>query len=191
MFKFKPFEKRNFFDDPDWVRQFALGLKYYHMDDHPMGGNYPGFRSDVINWIDEGVFNMFAAKVYEALGLKPDHPAHIEAFFQYCRKIDQPPEWVHRDKLYFNPNVVGLIYLHPNAPSNTGTRLFKLKEGAEEVDVYSDSPYRDDYDVLKTFENEYNKIAMYSPMTYHDSLDCFGTNIYDSRLFIVFFMRVD
>ena len=161
------------------------------MDDHPLGGNYPGFRSDAINWIDENMFNIFATKVYEALDLKSEHPSHIEAFFQYCRKVDEPPEWVHRDNLYFNPNAVGLVYLHPEPPPNTGTRLFKLKHGAEEVDANHDSPFRNDYDVIKTFENEYNKLVMYSPMIYHDSLECFGTDIYDSRMFIVFFMKID
>ena len=187
----QPLEKRNFFSDPDWIREFACGLKYYHMNDHPLGGNYPGFRSDVINWIDEGVFNEFATNVYEALGLAEDHPTHIEAFFQYCRKEDEPPEWVHRDDLWNKPNVVGLVYLHPDPPPNTGTRLFKWKEGTTEVDAWHDSPWRNDYDVLYTFENEYNKLVMYDPMIHHDSLDCFGTDIHDSRLFIVFFMRID
>ena len=187
----QPLEKRNFFADPSQIRETAFGLQYYHMNDHPLGGNYPGFRSDAINLINESVFNEFTTNVYKALGLADDHPSYIESFFQYCRKEDEPPEWVHRDHLWNSPNVVGLVYLHPDPPPNTGTRLFKRKEGDVEVDAWHDSPLRDDYDVLHTFENEYNKLVMYDPMVHHDSLDCFGTDIHDSRLFIVFFMRVD
>ena len=188
----KPIEITNIFNDPEAIRQIAFKQKYYASKDHPLGGNYPGFRSDAINWFDENLFQQTAGLIYDAIGEDRSKPAHIDMFFQYCREIDQPEEWVHRDDLYFKPNWVGLVYLTPNPPPHSGTIIYRLKEGeTANEDAYKDSPNRDDYVLDYEIVNEYNKLAMYSPLQYHDSLDCFGDNIENARLFIVFFMKID
>ena len=188
----KPIEVRNFIKDPSALRRFAFKQQYFRDQDHPQGGKFPGFRSDVISNIDYDLFKRISAKILSAIPAQENSEARIDMYFQYCRKEDQPPEWVHRDKLYFDPNWVGLIYLTPNPPPNTGTALYRLKEGdAAQKDSEKDPPLRNNYELDYEIVNEYNKLAMYSPMQYHDSLDCFGNTIENSRFFIVFFMRLN
>lgn len=187
----EPYEYRGFFKNPDRVRQVAMQQQYYRMDDHPMGGNYPGFRTMCLNNITPDIFSEVANRLYEVLGFDDSRGVHLESMFQWCNKADQPPEWVHRDNLYFDPNTVGIVYLHPNPPPNSGTELYTLKDEYEYRDSFHDHPERYKYNVMKTFKNEYNKLILYDPLEYHDSLDCFGETIDDSRMWMMFFAKIE
>ena len=48
-----------------------------------------------------------------------------------------------------------------------------------------------EFEVKQKLENKYNRMVLYDPKELHKSDTYFGTDINDSRLFIVFFMRVD
>lgn len=188
----KPIEVKNFFEDPDTIRNYAFTREYFATPNHPNGGNYPGFRSQPVNVLNDALFQNICRGIYDALGLEHNTESQVDMFFQYVRKEDEPPEWVHRDDLYFNPNYVGLIYLHPDPPPNTGTALYRPKNGETlGENPNKDSPNRDDYELEYTIENEYNKLVIYSPLQPHDSLEAFGDDITNSRLFIVFFMRTE
>ena len=49
----------NFFDDPDYVREFALSLAYTSSSD----GRWPGARSEHIHLLDNNLFNYISRRI--------------------------------------------------------------------------------------------------------------------------------
>lgn len=188
----EPIIKDNFFEDPDWIRNYALSgkVQYWPGGEHPSGANYPGMRSNALNLIENAIFEEVANGIYDILGVDYSTPSYIESFLQYC-VADDGNSWVHRDTLYFNPTHVGLIYLTPDPPPDSGTILYQAP--ADYVygrDPELDSGNPDDYKIKKVLDNKYNRFVMYDPDEFHKSDQYFGTNIRDGRLFIVFFMKL-
>ena len=119
----------DFLDDPDYVRDLALSVDY----DPDTGGYYPGKRSDFIHNIDNRLFLHLGQKLFSIFGSPPDSWV-IEMQFQ--KTPPQFPEdefdirnrgWAHRDcpRTYFG----GVIYLNKNPDPNTGTNIYKCKNG--------------------------------------------------------------
>lgn len=187
----EPIQKDGFFENPDKIRKYALTQTYYSSDNDPNDANYPGHRTDFLSAINHELFKEFAENLYEVIGLEPQHSSFIHSFFQYTTEADGN-SWVHRDNLYFNPTHVGLVYLTPNPPTDSGTILYTPKDmGEYDKDHMKNSGDVADYDVKHTFDNAYNRVVVYDPQEFHKSDKYFGDNRFDSRLFIVFFMRVD
>ena len=186
-----PIQKDGFFENPDKVRKYALTQTYYSSDNDPNNANYPGHRSDFLSAINNELFKEFAQNLYKVIGLERQHPSFIHSFFQYTTEADGN-SWVHRDSLHFDPTHVGLVYLTPNPQPNSGTILYTPKyEGAWDVENSENSGSPDDYEIKHVFDNAYNRVVVYDPQEFHKSDTYFGSTRYDSRLFIVFFMRVD
>jgi len=187
----KPIQKDRFFENPNKIRKYALQQTYYSSNDDPNNANYPGHRTDFLNLLNDDLFKEFSGNLYNILGLKPDRPSFIHSFFQYTTQADGN-SWVHRDNLYFNPTHVGLVYLTPNPPPCSGTVLYTPKDLSEyKKDHMDNSGDVKDYNVKHIFDNEYNRAVVYDPQEFHKSDTYFGDNRFDSRLFIVFFVRVD
>lgn len=192
MIRFDPITVDNFFTEPSLYRKFALSQKWYASGEGPNNANHPGYRTDYLSVLDEQLFQKFSFKLYDALNIiDRDTPSYIESFFQYCREEDGN-SWVHRDSLYFNPTHVGVVYLTPNPPQNSGTILYHppYTPYNYDTDLYEESGNPEDYEVKVNLENRYNRMVMYDPNEFHKSDTYFGDNIKNSRLFIVFFMRL-
>jgi hypothetical protein len=191
---FQPIVVDNLFDDPDKVRGFALKQDYYSCKNHPLGesaGNWPGKRSDYVSAIDFTFFKFISKHLYKELNLQEEQNSYIECFFQYCSEFDGN-SWVHRDVLNYEPTHVGLIYLTPEPPENSGTILYEHKDpNYVKGGPMDDSGDVSDYNVKQVLENKYNRLVIYHPDEFHKSDTYFGTTKEDSRLFIVFFMRVN
>lgn len=187
---FDPIIKNNFFRNPDKIRDYALMQEYWPAKTNPNGGNWPGQRSDFISSLSNDVFLELMYGVHDLIGIDRSHPTYTEAFFQYCIESDGN-SWVHRDALHFEPTHVGLVYLTPNPPPDSGTILYEHKDSNYvKGDPEKDSGDVNDYYVKAKLENKYNRAVIYSPDEFHKSDKYFGTNLQDGRLFIVFFCRV-
>ena len=171
----------NFYVNPDAVRQYALGQEF------SVKGNYPGARTkpylpqDVKDSISDWL--PFAGKVthwFEDQG--------YTGAFQIATALDRT--WIHSDPYNM---WAGVCYLTPDAPYTAGTALYRHKETGEHRRIKDD---HEGYDYTKWEEfdvigNKYNRLILYRGDLFHASLDYFGNNNENGRLFQTFFFNTE
>ncbi len=174
----------NFYSDVDKVREFALQQEY------PVSGNYPGrrtksFLNDSMKEVIESVVSPYYGKVtYWS-------EEQYTGSYQFTTSKDR--SWVHADQ---TTKWAGVCYLTPDAPLSSGTALYRYKETKEYERQDNNSPQYDGYDYTKWEQtdyvaNKYNRIVMYRGNLYHASLDYFGSNLQNGRLFQTFFFNTE
>lgn len=184
----------DFYSDVNEVRNFAL------QQDFSIVGNYPGprtksFLNDSMKGVIESVVSPFYGKVtYWS-------EEQYTGAFQFTTSRDR--SWIHADQ---TTKWAGVCYLTPNAPLSAGTGLFKHKETGlimapkNEDGSYNDEIlskiYRDSQDMTKwelvdKLANVYNRLVLYRGDYFHMSLDYFGQDKYDGRLFQTFFFDTE
>ena len=161
----------NFYSNVDEVRQFSLQQPF------DVEGNYPGRRT-------KSFLNDSIKEIIQSL-------------------IKHDKSWIHADH---TSNWAGIVYLTPNAPPSGGTGFFKHKETGlastpyTEEGIYDENTmneiYKDSQDMTKwemtdQVSNVYNRLILYRGDMFHQSLEYFGNNIYDSRLFQTFFFNTE
>ena len=119
--------------------------------------------------------------------------------FQYTTQNDRT--WIHADG--WN-TWAGVCYLTPNAPASGGTGIFRHKEtglsmtprledgsrNEELLDkIYEDARDYTKWDQTAMVGNVYNRLVLYKGDLFHASLDYFGKNLHDGRLFQTFFFN--
>ena len=179
----------NFYDNPLEVREFALKQEF------KVRGNYPGQRTEP--FLTNSIKKKFRDILYPFTGEITWWGGEYTGSFQYTIATDR--SWIHADS---TTDWAGIIYLTPDAPLSSGTGIFRHKEtGWQHYDYkrenepgYKESapPGYDcqDYtkwDMVDRIGNVFNRLVMYRADNYHVSLDYFGKNMYDGRLFQVFF----
>ena len=186
----------NFYQDPDNVRQFALSQEYNII------GNYPGRRSAAMP--SESAKNIIANVLRPINGEITHWESGDDSYngsFQYATSKDK--SWIHDDKY---TTWAGVCYLTPNAPVSSGTALFThietglnktpLKENGE-VDfellnkIYQDSQDFTKWELNVQVNNIYNRLVLYRGSYFHTSLDYFGNDLNDGRLFQTFFFSTE
>jgi hypothetical protein len=189
-----PLSIDSFYTDPDKIRQEALALDYTRASE--LGGSWPGARTQLINNVAPDIFGEFTRKMYAFLGWPSHQESYFETSFQACGAQDGN-SWIHQDDFHEYTHV-GVIYLHPQPSSDSGTLLYNIKPTIENVyQPKGDWTHMDDnanfkfYDIKKKFENVYNKAVIYSPAEWHKSDTYFGKTLEDSRLTQVYFFRKD
>ena len=182
----------DFYVDPYRVREMALN------EDFKVSGNYPGLRT--APFLSDSVFNIIQSVIQVAGGkiLNWDDSEYTGAF-QYT--ISRDRSWIHADETTM---WAGVCYLTPNAPLSAGTGLFRHKEtGLESAPKNIDGSYdkelmklvyRDSQDMTKwemtdRVANKFNRLVLYRGDLFHMSLDYFGQDKYDGRLFQTFFFN--
>jgi hypothetical protein len=171
----------NFYTDPDSVRAYALSQPF------DVKGNYPGARTkpylpdDVKECIS--YWMAFAGPVthwFEDQG--------YTGAFQVATAQDRT--WIHSD--HFN-TWAGVCYLTPNAPHTGGTGLYRHKETGEFRRVAGDHEGYDytKWDLFDRIGNKYNRLILYRGDLFHASLDYFGDNYNNGRLFQTFFFNTE
>ena len=121
-------------------------------------------------------------------------PNEYNGSYQYTTK--EMNSWVHRDMT----NWAGIIYLTPNAPLNSGTGFFKHKQTEiENLDEYNnldtqlqnqvdyDSSNMDKWELIDYVGNKYNRLVLFQGFRNHRSMEYFGDNINNGRLFQTWF----
>lgn len=176
----------NFYDNPDEVREFALAQQF------EVRGNYPGLRTkSFLNDSQRAVID--ALLRYPAGGvtdwLLDENSDGYTGAFQICTQNDRT--WIHSD---YNNMWAGVCYLTPDAPISGGTALYMHKQSGERESVGNTDHGEDarDYtkwEVVDRIGNIYNRLILYPGNMYHASLDYFGSNLNDGRLFQTFFFN--
>tara|TARA_R110000803_G_scaffold209926_1_gene280434 strand:- start:959 stop:1504 length:546 start_codon:yes stop_codon:yes gene_type:complete len=169
-----------FYRDPHNVRQYALDQQYETQ------GNYPGLRTEACG--GEYFFNI--KKDFERILNRPITywARGYNTAFQYT--TEGCKTWIHHDATKW----AAVVYLTPDAPRDSGTGVYIHKptgiyEHSEgRVDFNEYAVIEDEWELLDSASNVFNRLVLYSGMSYHRSiLPGFGTDKYTGRLFQTFF----
>jgi hypothetical protein len=195
----------NFFDNPNQVRAFALKQEYTTTSD-----TYAGSRSAELADLNYDLFDTFCHRLVSLFNDPREvHSLKLSARFQKIPRVsDKHPElnqgWVHDD----GENIfAGLVYLNPTPNLDSGTSLFKLKEGEHPSDdelseikrglygktledelkaVQAITKHNNKFIETARFSNLYNRLVCYDASVFHKA------NSYDNdedRLTLVFFLQ--
>tara|TARA_Y100000592_G_scaffold55222_1_gene86908 strand:- start:676 stop:1347 length:672 start_codon:yes stop_codon:yes gene_type:complete len=180
----------NFYEDPDAVREYALSQTFY---DQGHGG--VGWRTRK-QFIFDGVKEKFEQVMQRKIS-KWNETYDICGVFQsaFCTD-DVPPLVYHADGQQW----AAMIYLTPNAPFETGTKIVANKESKKyhleqcENESYSDIfPNQETFCDGTLFENVdvlgnvYNRLVIFDGRLIHSSCGYFGSNFTNGRLWQMFF----
>jgi hypothetical protein len=184
----------NFYDDVDAVREFALNQEYL------ISGNYPGHRTSPFlndsmkNTIEYVISPFYGKVVYWS-------EEQYTGAYQYTTSRDR--SWIHADQ---TTTWAGVCYLTPDAPLSAGTGLFKHKptglvmaprnpDGSYNKElleqVNQDSQDMTKWELVDRLANVYNRLILYRGDYFHMSLDYFGQDLNDGRLFQTFFFNTE
>ena len=188
----------NFYANPMEVREFALKQEF------KVRGNYPGqrtksFLTDSLKKKMRDILYPFAGEI--TYWGSDDTENNYTGSFQYT--VSEDRSWIHADS---TTDWAAVCYLTPDAPLSAGTGIFRHKAtGWSHYDykrenepgyVESAPPGNEmrDYtkwEMVDRIGNVYNRLIMYRADNYHVSLDYFGQNMHDGRLFQVFFFNTE
>ena len=177
----------NFYNDIDDVRTMALKQEFN------IKGNYPGIRTR--SFANNNIKKMFEQYIGKKIIYWPDE---YNGSFQYTTK--DMDSWVHRDVT----NWAGIIYLTPNAPLVAGTAFFKHKStGIENLEEYNnsvkeiqeelnnDGQNMDKWEIIDYVGNKYNRLVLFQGSINHRSMEYFGDNKENGRLFQTWFFNTE
>ena len=193
----------DFFDNPDQVREFGLGLEYKK----DPKGYWPGTRTEPIHELDPGLFGLICKKIismYYDLNEVSEINWVAKCVFQ---KVDKSYRsgWIHTDQPTVFSNI---IYLNKNPSINSGTSIYKLKNNIivpniepndHKIKAYKDlisiedsekkrKENNDQYVEVVRVHNEYNRILSFDSNLPHAAHDFFGEDDEEPRLTLnVFF----
>ena len=184
----------NFYSDVDAVREFAL------QQDFSVRGNYPGPRTQTfLNDSVKEVINNIVSPFYGDVVYWSEE--QYTGAYQYTTSRDR--SWIHADQ---TTKWAAVCYLTPDAPLSGGTGLFKhkptgltmapkLEDGSYDdellKEIYKDSQDMTKWEMVDRVGNVYNRLIMYRGDHFHMSLDYFGQDLYDGRLFQTFFFDTE
>ena len=170
-------------------------------------GNYPGQRTTSratlhLKEMIEGYIQHFAGKIIDwPMPSSSDNDGRnnndtYNGAFQYTTSRDRT--WIHNDG--WN-NWAGVLYLTPNAPVNSGTGIYRFKDGTRTVDeaeargnkkiIDENSQDYTKWELVDKVGNVFNRLVLFNSKQYHASMDYFGTNKENGRLFQVFFFSTE
>jgi hypothetical protein len=182
----------NFYENPMEVREFAL------KQDFKVRGNYPGLRTDT--FLTEEMKETLRQIYRPFAGEITWWGDAYTGCFQYTTAADR--SWIHADS---QTDWAALIYLTPDAPLSAGTGIFKHKATGwhnfdyrnEDPDYIAAAPPGHDmqdytkWDMIDRYGNMFNRFVTYRADNYHVSMDYFGKDLYDGRLFQLFFFNTE
>lgn len=182
----------DFYSNVDAVREFALQQEF------GVRGNYPGQRT--VPFLNDSIKNVIQDAIRPFAGNVTWWGGEYTGAYQYTTAKDR--SWIHSDA---TTDWAGVCYLTPDAPLSAGTGLFRLKENGLRSWRYSEhtdeenknalhNKYSQDYtkwEMVDRIGNVYNRLILYRGDLFHVSLDYFGTDKYDGRLFQTFFFNTE
>ena len=204
----------NFYENPDYIRKYALSLDYSQV-----GGTYPGLRSQCISTINSEFFQKSVIKVlsmYDEFN-EPNITWSASSFFQKIWKFSNDPNdilnsgWIHQDD---DTVLAAVFYLDTNTTLDSGKSIYQLiDKPIEETDhllkVRSDvlgSFESSSIDSIKDYKkyliennksfnktlevkNCYNRLIAYDGDQFHSQSSFYSENE-DFRLTQVFFIQM-
>lgn len=179
----------DFYNNPEDVRNFALNQSF------DINGNWPGSRTK--SFLNESTKEGISKILFNHGGKVIDwnDKDGLTGSFQITTALEK--SWIHTDS--FN-TWAGVCYLTPDAPIEGGTGLFKrkhtnsmslIKSGAEEEMYGTEAQDLTKWDLVDKVGNIFNRLVLYRSNLWHCSLNYFGSNNNDGRLFQVFFITTE
>jgi hypothetical protein len=183
----------DFYADPMQVREFALKQEF------KVRGNYPGQRT--VSFLNEPIKKKLRDILYPFAGEITNWGGEYTGSFQYTTAADR--SWIHADS---TTDWAAVCYLTPDAPVTAGTGIFRHKETGwmnfdykrqNDPEYMKQSPPGDEcqdytkWEMVDRVGNVFNRLIMYRADNYHVSLDYFGKDLNDGRLFQVFFFNTE
>lgn len=171
----------NFYSNADGVRSFALTQTYN------VAGNFPGKRTKT--FLNQSTKDALQTALWNAAGKILDFHERdgMSGSFQIATAQDR--SWIHTDH---HNTWAGVLYLTPDAPLSSGTGLFRYRKNqARYAKQLSESYESQDYtkwELVDRIGNIYNRLVLYRSDLFHSSLDYFGSDLSDGRLFQLFFL---
>jgi hypothetical protein len=174
----------NVYEDPYAVREYALSL-HYEEDERW----YKGKRSGV-NHQPGGLPQLIERAIGQPI--KRWDTQGINGCFQITNSKDQ--QVYHYD----DQRWAGVLYLTPNAPAESGTRLLRSKvngtrnsreDDREIVDQAFENDFYDStkFEVVDSAGNIFNRLILMDANSYHSAGPYFGTTPEEGRLVQLFF----
>lgn len=183
----------NFYEDAEAVREMALNMEF------GVSGNYPGNRTKPA--YTESTKQLIQAAIRPAAGQITYWPDEYTGAFQYTTAADR--SWIHADD---GTTWAGVLYLTPNAPLSGGTGHFRHKatgldrapknpDGSVNrellTEINKDSQDLTKWEMTDRIANKFNRLILYRGDLFHMSLDYFGQDKFDGRLFQTFFFSTE
>jgi len=188
----------NFYNNAMDTRNFILTQEF------SVKGNYPGQRTisyanEHLKEIIQQYVEPFGGKITIFPCPQPDGSDATSIYngaFQYTTSRDR--SWVHNDS--WN-NWAGVVFLTPDAPLSSGTAFYRFCDGAmsqkdgeilknkDQTDRYSQDLTK--WELVDTVGNVFNRLILFDANRYHMSMDYFGDNKENGRLFQVFFFTTE
>ena len=164
----------NFYNNPDFIRDFALDLSY-----SSQGGVHPHVRTKCLSSIDPNLHYKCVQKFLSLYGIDevPGMQWYADCIFQkgwrFNSDINDPVNqgWIHDDGQTI---LAGIVYLTPDAPLNTGTSFYKQIKELDDWEREDDESHDKKvfYDVLGSDTEN-----LQSPRSNIDSINQYRENI--------------
>jgi hypothetical protein len=188
----------NFFDDPMWVRNFALAQDYAPAPE----GIWPGERTIYLHELNPAFFDHVISRALATFYDFQFHQLDWNAKGHFQRVNEKYEQgWIHRD----TASITGIIYLDPDPEPTAGTTIYKPKfPGTLELHTMARNQSfldtsktqtvahlrkenNDQFEESIVIKNQFNRLVMFDSHLYH------GANTYTgqdntSRLTLVFFI---
>jgi hypothetical protein len=174
----------DFYENPHEVREFALSQKF------ETKGNFPGWRTE--SFLNDSIAATLSRVLEPHAGkvVRWDATPGLTGSFEMATSRDR--SWMHTDH---HNTWAGVCYLTPDAPVTGGTGLFMYKATGS---MYEDGTDYGDYtqdmtkwEMVDRIGNKFNRLVLYRSDIYHTSLDYFGKDQDDGRLFQLFFLTTE
>lgn len=171
----------DFYTNPNDVRDFALSQEF------KVRGNFPGLRTE--SFLNDSTKELIQKILEPHAGeiTKWDALEGLTGSFELATSFER--SWMHTDH---HNTWAGILYLTPNAPISGGTGMFLHKASGsryeEGIDYEGETQDITKWEIVDRVGNVYNRLALYRSDMYHTSLDYFGKDKNDGRLFQLFFL---
>lgn len=172
----------NFYSNPDEIRNYALNQVEYRQDLRW----YKGYRSTT-HFHPKGIKQAFEDIIGQNI---TNFGEGINGCFQLMMSSDT--QVYHYDEQKW----AAMIYLTPNAPIESGTRLHRAKGDSSirhrydnEVDNYFNGNFYDStkWEIVDSVSNFYNRLIIMDAQCVHSAGPYFGDNFENGRLTHLFF----
>jgi FkbM family methyltransferase len=176
----------NFYEDPHAVRQYALQQEFF---DDP---GYIGRRTRTQH-LFPGLKEIFESIIGEKISEWETYP--MNGRFQH--------NWSGEPLVYHcdSQRWAAMIYLTPDAPPQTGTTMYRHRETKIHHNtqinwadgtgnrVFNQKTFLDrtPYETIDVFGNIFNRLVIFDGGCIHAASEYFGSNLYDCRLWQMFF----
>jgi hypothetical protein len=171
----------DFYDNPDQVREFALQQMYFDDEGYIGIRTRKQFLSDTIKSKFENIMGV-PIKEWESHGMN--------GRFQLCKAGERLV--YHCD----DQKWAGVLYLTPDAPTQTGTSFYKHKKTGIKhksdpniMDVFNQHTFVDGtpYEMIDTVGNVFNRLIIFDAGLIHAATNYMGYDFHTGRLFQIFF----